>query len=369
MKFQIQREQILSILQKIYLVSIQRATAPILENILIKITNKTDLLIIGTNLDIELKKNIKLTSCSENGETTVSAKKILNVIRSFSPKTKIDLILKNEKLLIFCKQIKFSLSTLPAKNFPSINILDNQKEISLIENNFKMLLESTYFAMANQDVRSYLNGMLFEIKTNCIHVIATNGHRLSRAKCAISSNIDFDYAIIIPRNGILNLVRILENTNKTVKFNISKKYICISVSGYTLTSKLLEGKFPEYNYIFEKNYLDNNIILVDCTMLKNALKRISILSDKSNSIILSLKKNCMIVYIKNIFHEKAEEILEINYIGKFIEIGFNVSYMLDALNTIKSNKVKIFIINSKSSILIEDESDFAINHIIMPIRI
>lgn len=369
MKFQIQREQILPVLQKIYLVSIQRATAPILENILIKITNKKNLLIIGTNLDIELKKSISLSSYAENGEVTVSAKKILNVIRSFAPKENINLILKNEKLLIFCKQIKFSLSTLPAEKFPHINIINNKKEISLIESNFKNLLESTYFAMANQDVRSYLNGMLFEIKDDFMQLIATDGHRLSRAKYIINSNINFDCAIIIPRNGILNLVRILDNTNKIVKLHISKKYICINISEYTLTSKLLEGKFPEYNHIFEKNYLSKNIILVNCTILKNALKRISVLSDKSNSIILNLKKNCMIIYIKNIFHEKAEETLEINYHGKCIEIGFNVHYMIDALSTIKSDKAKIFVIDSASSILIEDASNFLINHIIMPIRI
>ncbi|MDQ1237215.1 MAG: DNA polymerase III subunit beta [Wigglesworthia glossinidia] len=369
MKFKIKREQILSVLQKIYLVSIQRATAPILENILIKILNNKYLLIIGTNLDIELKKNVKLLSFAENGETTVSAKKILNIIKSFTPKTNIDLILKNEKLLIFCKQIKFSLSTLPATNFPNINFIKNEKEIILVEKNFKSLLESTYFSMANQDVRSYLNGMLFEIKNNSIQVIATNGHRLSRAQCTINNNADVDYAIIFPRNGVLNLVRILENKHDLVVLNISNKYMCISISEYTLTAKLLEGKFPEYDSIFKKNYLSNSIILVDCIKLKNALKRISILSDKSNSVIFNLKNNHMIVYIKNIFHEKAEEILEVNYHGKFIEIGFNVSYMIDALNTIKSKKAKIFIIDSKSSILIEDELDRTINHIIMPIRI
>ncbi|BAC24161.1 dnaN [Wigglesworthia glossinidia endosymbiont of Glossina brevipalpis] len=369
MKFSINREYILSALQQIYLVSKYNTSIPIIGNILITVLRNKSMFITGTDLETEITKKIKLISDVEPGNTTVSTKKILDIVKSFPKESSINFFLKNEKLFILCKKSKFVLCTLPYKNFPNLNNWEKKLKIRISKNKLKKLIESTYFSIANQDIRQYLNGMLLEIKKNNIRSVSTNGHRLSKSKIFIDKNISDAYIFIIPRSGVFNLLRILNQESDFVELVIGEKHIRINIEKYILTTKLLEGEFPEYKAIFKKNSFNVNILIVDCFMLKNTLKRVSVISDKSKCINLNLKKNLLIINIKNFNQELAEEYLEAEYLGKEMEISCNSDYILDALNTIESKRVKIFVTNSYSAIILADEIYNYTSHIIMPMRL
>ncbi|MCR3755134.1 MAG: beta sliding clamp [Candidatus Westeberhardia cardiocondylae] len=369
MKFIIDREDLLNPLQKISGSLLHNSTLPILNYLLLKVI-KNYLLIIVANFEIEIISKIKLIQKYEEGSITIHSKKFFNICRSLSPGSKIIISTKNKKIIIKSEKSYFFLSTLPPSEFPVINI---EKNITKIEFNtekvIKELIELTYFSMANQDIRHYLNGMFLKITNDYIKSVTTDGHRLSICTITHNTKINKTLSIIIPRKGIIELFKILKNIkNNPIKLNISNNNIRIIANNFIFTSKLIDGSFPHYKHILPKN---NNIILeIDTMKLKNAITRVSILSnEKFRGIRMNITKNNLKITSNNSNQEEAEETLDVVYNNKDIEICLNSRYILDILNTLKCEKIKISLINEYSSVQIENVKNKKSIYIVMPMKL
>ncbi|AFP85329.1 DNA polymerase III, beta subunit [secondary endosymbiont of Heteropsylla cubana] len=366
MKFIVQRDLVLKPLQQVSSPLGGRPTLPILGNLLLQVF-KNRLLLTSTDLEIEILAQVRLNAIHEEGETTVSARKFFDICRGLPEGAEITIILEGERMLMRSGRSRYSLSTLPASEFPNLDHWHREVEFTLSQSILKRLIESTQFSMAHQDVRYYLNGMLFETKGEELRTVATDGHRL--ALCTISINQPLpSHSVIVPRKGVVELVRILNNGKNPVKLQIGKNNIRATVGDYILTSKLVEGRFPDYSRVFSKN--PHKILEAKCDLLKQAFTRAAILSnEKFRGVRLYLSTNQLKITANNPEKEEAEEILDVIYKGSDIEVGFNVNYILDVLNTLKCEEVRFFLTDEISSIQIEDSANQAASYAIMPMRI
>ena len=336
------------------------------------------LFITATDLEIELVGCLFLENAAEPGKTTVNAKKLTDICRTLPSEAIINLSKEKNRMILKSGKSRFTLATLNADDFPNTeeNKEVSKAEFSLKQNELKKLLEMTHFSMAQQDVRYFLNGMFFHINQGFIKAVAADGHRLALASIS-DENINENVKVIVPRKGIIELMRLLEDTEDKINFSITANHICISSKEFTLTSKLIEGEFPDY----EQSIYDNEggeCIKVNRENLKQALIRVSILSnEKYRGIRALLTSNLMKFSANNPEQEEAEEEIELNYQGPDLERGFNVAYLIDICNTLSSEEIKIMFYtnpNSRNAVLIEEddnkaESNFQCRHIIMPMRI
>ncbi|MFI4853284.1 MAG: DNA polymerase III subunit beta [Candidatus Makana argininalis] len=364
MKFIVERNILLKPLQQVIKPLNNKPKLPILNNILLKIKKKC-LILIGTDLDIEISVTVNLIKVYTIGSITIPALKFFNIFKKLPNKSEVKIKIKKDLLKIRYKKIIYYISTLPSDNFPIIKFLKSNVELNLYQSNFKNLIESIIFSMANQDVRYYLNGMLFETKDNYLNMVSTDGHRLSLSSCLIKKKMSFNSSII-PRKGIVVLYRLLDNKNILLKIKIGDNHLIVEKENYTFISKKIDGKFPDYKEVIPKIY--NKKIIVNNKLLQQALSRASIISnEKFNIVNLLFKKNKLKINSNNTSKEKSEEIIEIIYNDKDIKISFNVNYILDVLYSLKCKFIKIFIIDEKSCIKIEDNSSSLFRYVIMPI--
>ncbi|WWP01707.1 MAG: DNA polymerase III subunit beta [Candidatus Dasytiphilus stammeri] len=366
MKFIIQRQQILKPLQQVCSMLSNRPTLPILNNLLIKVSQDR-LSLTGSNLEIEMISNLVLTDLHEDGIITVPAKKFLEICRSLPEQASITVSLNDKIIQICSNQSKFSLSTLPANTFPNIEYLHNQLEFTISNKNFKYLIEATYFSMALQDTRYYLNGMLFETEGNLLRTVTTDGYRLSICTINIDKRVA-NYSIIIPRKVIITILRLLDRTNNLLQIKINSNNLRIHVNSLILTSKLLYGSFPNYRKVLLQNY--DKSLIVECQRLKQALSRVAILShERLHHVNFYLKLNQLKITTKNLVDEQAEETIVVSYIGDDLKISFNVNYILDVLNMLECEKIKVLLNDNLSCIKIEAFTSQSASYIIMPIRL
>ncbi|BGI50714.1 MAG: DNA polymerase III subunit beta [Arsenophonus endosymbiont of Ceratovacuna japonica] len=366
MKFIIKREQLLKPLQQVSNLLIGRPIFPILGNLLLQVHKKT-LSLTSTNLEVEMIALIILILPSEDGSITVPAHKFLNICRELSDNSEIQVILKENYLLICSGRSNFLLSTLPVDDFPNIHNWKNKIEFNLPQSTLKYLIETTKFSMAHEDVRYYLNGMLFEIKNKKLQTVATNGHRLAICSLNINYNLP-NYSVIIPRKGIIEFIKLLDNNNESIKLQIGNNNIRAYVNNFIFTSKLIDGSFPDYSRVLIKN--SNKILTADCNKLKQAFSRAAILSnDKFHSVCLHISKNQLKITTNNLNKDKSEEIIDVNYQNQIIEISFNVNYILDVLYALKCEQVNLLLTDSNSSIQITDINNNSVIYVIMPIRL
>lgn len=376
MKFIAKREQLLKPLQYAIGLASRRHTIPILTNILI-ISSNQSILITATDLDMELSIEINSVIIDIPGKITVSARKFFDIIRALPEGSEIVVISNNEmKVNIFCGRSKFTLISLSPADFPTIEDLFFNKSLKISRSSLRKLIENTHFAMAQQDVRYYLNGLLLELYDSVLKLVATDGHRLAIQKSDIEINqLELEKTcMIIPRKVILEILRILSSSNnigntEQILVLLSKSHIRLKIGFISLTSKVIDGQFPDYEQVIPSS---GYILLTDANILKNALARASIiLKDKINSYgtRLRLNGNVLTVYARNLDQEEVEEEVEVQYNGIPIEISFNVSYLLDALGALKNEVVKITLNDSESSCLIEGNSEYSCKHIIMPMRL
>ena len=368
MKFSVVKEDILKYLQLIAGAVERRQTLPILANVLISAHDK-QLSLTATDLEVELVGRLSIDKIEDPGEITVGARKLIDICRNLPNESTITLSTKKDKLIVQSGKSRFSLATLPATDFPNIEEMHPKVSFQLSQKACKELLENTHFAMAQQDVRYYLNGMLIDINQGVMRVVATDGHRLS---LGVSDKIDVQadhIQIIVPRKGIMELMKLLEDTDDEIEVIIGTNHICVSTLSFTFTSKLVEGKFPDYKRVIPKN--GNKVVLVDRELFKQALTRVSILSnEKFRGIRLLISENLLKIVANNPDQEEAEDEIEVNYTGADLEIGFNVNYLLDVCNTIDSDQAKLTFIDTNSSALIEphdNKSNFV--YVVMPMRI
>lgn len=366
MKCIVNREELIKSLNQIIHLVVNRPVLPILGNLLICI-HEGYLELISTNLEIEIIVKIILVKEYSSGSITVPAKKFFNICRSLPEETDILINFINNKILINAKNSKFFLSTLPVKNFPKIKELSIGIKFFISQKIIKFLIEKTYFAVANQDVRYYLNGMLFSIKKTKIVTVATDGYRL--AICTVSNDNKLPMcSIIIPRKSVIELIRLLKHDTQILKIKIDSNNIAISNNEFVFKSKLIDGIFPDYKSVFPDN--PDKIFTVDYNLLKKALSRAAIISnERIHGIRFFISNNKLKITSSNTENETYEENIHIIYDGSEIELCFNVNYILDVLNVLKCENVMWSIKNSTSSVQIEDESNNLIKYIIMPMRL
>ncbi|MEO8343198.1 MAG: DNA polymerase III subunit beta, partial [Gallionella sp.] len=298
---------------------------------------------------------------------TVGGKKLQEILRILPDQSKISIETKENKTLIKANKSRFSLQTLPAQDFPKLNNqLLGAKKIVMSQGLLKKLLLSVQYAMAQQDVRYYLNGVLLIIEGNKLKVVATDGHRLAFNAGVIDGNHE-KQEIIIPRKAIAELCKLLGDTNESTEIEFSTQQVKVIFSGITLTTKVIDGKFPDYERVIPKysNHLPLNRILV-----QQALQRVAILSnEKFRGVRVVLTDKNLSIISSNSEHEEAQEEIEIDYHGEVIDIGFNVNYLMDGLNNISSETAVFSFGDPNSSILITTPENQEFRYVVMPMRI
>ena len=366
MKFSVSRETLLRPLQQVAGVVERRQTLPVLSNLLLRVKDGI-LSLTGTDLEVELLSKIRVDN-TEEGEVTVPARKFVDICREIPEKGQIDVCLKENRLQIKAGRFRSTLSTIPATDFPAVD--HSQAEItSVIDSKMlKKLLDKTSFAMAQQDVRYFLNGMLIEISNDQIRSVATDGHRLALSDLNEIS-VDGDACqVILPRKGVIELQRLLQEIEGDVELSIGASHLCAASKVFTLTSKLVDGKFPDYERVIPRT--GDKVVLADKQELRHALNRTAILSnEKFRGIRVSLSEGQLQLSANNPEQEEAEEMVSVTYDGVSLEVGFNVSYLQDVLSVIESEQVKLTLDDANSSAVIEDPELQDATYVVMPMKL
>ena len=364
MKFSAARETLLKPLQAVIGVVERRQTMPILSNVLL-IARDGHLSVTATDLEVELVAEAAVDTES-GGEITVSGRKLLDICKALPDGTTISISLGGEKLAIKGGRSKFNLATLPAAEFPVIDDIKAGQSIQVSQADLGKLIEKTHFSMAQQDVRYYLNGMLLETNGKYLRAVATDGHRLALCQAELSGTLD-QQQVIVPRKGVLELQRLMSGDG-ALEIELGANHIRIQLDGIRFTSKLIDGRFPEYERVIPKE--SANELKADRGAFKGALQRTAILSnEKYRGIRLVIRDSGVMLQAHNPEQEEAEEELEVEYTGEDIEIGFNVNYLLDALAAVEGDDVTLSVQDSNSSCLIRQPGNDDCTFVVMPMRL
>ncbi len=365
MKFSLSREALLKPLQLVIGVVERRQTLPILSNVLLSLSDK-NLSVTGTDLEVEIVGLTAVNESEKEGSVTISARKTLDICRSLPEGATVKFSSSEGKASIQSGKSKFMLSTLPASEFPTVDEGEKSLEFNVSGKDLQKLIESTSFAMAQQDVRYYLNGMLWELTSGQIRTVATDGHRMALADGKCDLALEEPLKAIVPRKGVVELQRLLDDDS--VKIVIGANHIRVIGGDYQFTSKLVDGAYPDYDRVLPKG--GDKVIQADRLELKGAFGRAAILSnEKYRGVRLSISEDSLKIVANNPEQEEAQEDMEVNYKGEALEIGFNVSYLLDVFNTLEQRDIKMTLLNSNSSVLIESVSDESALYVVMPMRL
>lgn len=366
MKLNAGREALLKPLQVVIGVVERRQTMPILANVLL-VAEQGRLFITGTDLEVELVASAEV-EVERAGEVTVPGRKLLDICRALPENAAVSISQSGEKVLIRSGRSKFTLTTLPAAEFPVVEDINADEALELPQSTVQRLLEKTHFSMAQQDVRYYLNGLLIETGSKMLRAVATDGHRLALCQVTLEESRKLpEKQVIVPRKGVLELQRLLSGVG-TLTLELGTNHIRIQLDGVRFTSKLIDGRFPEYDRVIPKD--TSNELLADRALLKGALQRTSILSnEKYRGIRLLIREGVMLLQAHNPEQEEAEDQLEVEYTGEEIEIGFNVNYLLDALGAIDSEQVTLSVLDGNSSCLLREPGNDDCKYVVMPMRL
>jgi DNA polymerase-3 subunit beta len=368
MKLTATREQILLPLQGVIGVVERKQTMPILANVLIAAqgSGAGRLSFTGTDLEVELVASGEAT-VQQAGEITVPGRKLLEIIRALPDKTQVTLAVEGDKVKVSGGRSRFVLSSLPASEFPMVEEISAQQALIVPQAELKKLIEKTHFSMAQQDVRYYLNGTLLETDVKVLRAVATDGHRLAIAEATLVEPATTAQQVIVPRKGILELQRILGNEGE-VQLSIGTNHVRATVGDVRFTSKLIDGKFPEYSRVIPAN--PTKIVTAARDTLRQSLHRTAILSnEKYRGVRLNLSTGVLAVQAHNPEQEEAEDSVEVSYQGDEVEIGFNVTYLLDALSAVEGETVEIGLTDANSSCLIRSPATANVRYVVMPMRL
>ncbi|MDG2442217.1 MAG: DNA polymerase III subunit beta [Luminiphilus sp.] len=365
MKFSISREALIKPLNLVAGVVERRQTLPILSNVLLSLEG-TQLSLTGTDLEVELIGRVEVEAGAIDGEITVPARKLVDICKSLPDSSQIEFTVDSGKATVKAGRGRFTLSTLPATEFPSVDESAGDQTLEIAQSVVKRLIDRTAFAMAQQDVRYYLNGMLLELKAGRLRMVATDGHRLAlcTANEAVSTG---DAAIIIPRKGVLELSRLLD-TDESIRLVIGSNHIRAANQQFTFTSKLVDGKFPEYERVLPKSA--DKTVIGQRLELRQAFTRTAILSnEKYRGVRLKLSADTLDITANNPEQEQAEEVVAVEYQGDELEVGFNVSYLLDVLSVLDGEQIRLSLSDSASSALLEEADEGDSLYVVMPMRL
>jgi DNA polymerase-3 subunit beta len=365
MKLTAPREDLLDPLQNVIGVVERRQTMPVLANVLLS-ARENRLSVTGTDLDVELVASA-MAHVQQHGDITAPGRKLLDIIRALPEKAVVSLATEGERVSIRAGRSRFTLSTLPAADFPLIQDISAKGSLSVEQDELRRLIEKTHFSMAQQDVRYYLNGLLLETEGQALRAVATDGHRLALCETEIKHGPVSSQQVIVPRKGVLELQRILGATG-LVELAIGDKHVQAQIGAIRFTSKLIDGRFPEYGRVIPANPAHK--VKADRQLLREALQRTAILAnEKYRGIRLNARTNLLTVQAHNPEQEEAEDQLEVRYDGEEVEIGFNVNYLLDALGAIDHEQVEIGLTDSNSSCLIHAPGALHARYVVMPMKL
>ncbi len=367
MKFSVNRDLLLRPLQQTAGVVEHRQTQlPILSNVLFKVSAQ-ELSIIGTDLEVELVARVEVMG-EEVGEVTVPAKKLVDICRSIPEGATIAFNLNEQRLEIKSGHFRSILSTLPADDFPVIKPDPSEISTDLDSKDFGKLLGETAFAMGLQDIRHFLNGMSLELGGGLVRSVTTDGHRLALSDLPQPTLKDKPRQVIVPRKGIVEIQRLLQELEGTVSVTVGTNHLGVASSGYTLTTKLIDAKYPDYERVIPKD--GDKVVVADKQALRDALNRTAILAnEKFRGIRVTLENDSLQLSAHNPEQEEAEETITVDYKGGTLEVGFNVSYLQDVLAVLESDKVKLVLLDSGSSAIIRDAETEGATYVVMPMRL
>jgi DNA polymerase-3 subunit beta len=364
MKFTSERERILEPLQAVIGVVERRQTMPILANVLLSAKNGR-LAVTATDLEVELVAGGEVT-VQQAGDITVPGRKLLDIVRALPDKASVTFALEGEKAVVRGGKSRFTLTTLPAGEFPAVEEINPQLKFDVEQAALKRLIDKTHFSMAQQDVRYYLNGMLLESDGKLLRTVATDGHRLALCEMELVTKSG-QHQVIVPRKGVLELQRLI-GSEGVVGVEVGSNHIRVTIGDIRFTSKLVDGRFPEYSRVIPAT--PPRTVRADREVLRKALQRTSILAnEKYRGIRLALHQNMVKLTAHNPEQEEAEEEVEVNYQGEEFEVGFNVNYLLDALAAIDGAEVEVGLTDANSSCLVRAPGGGQSRYVVMPMRL
>ncbi|MFP5304472.1 MAG: DNA polymerase III subunit beta [Gammaproteobacteria bacterium] len=366
MKLQVGRNELLSALSAVIGVVERRQTLPVLSNFLIELKDD-ELIVTGTDLEIELEARARVQNLAP-GRATVPARKLFDICRGLPEGAEIALDVGAEKAQLKSGRSRYSLACLRAEEFPAMGRVAQGRGLTLPRRQLKSVIEKTQFAMAQQDVRYYLNGMLLEVGRQRLRAVATDGHRLALSEAALPGESGELLQVIVPRKAVLELQRLLDASDEPVQVTFGTGQIEVDLDVVRMTSKLIDGRFPDYERVVPDS--GDKRLEADREMVRRALARTAILSnEKFRGVRLTLDENKLTLQTHNPEHEEAEEDLEVAYDGAALEIGFNVNYLLDALAALDDERFVMELKNADSSGLIRGAGDGASKYVVMPMRL
>jgi DNA polymerase-3 subunit beta len=366
MNIQINRETLLKPLSAVTSIVEKRHTLPILSNLLLE-TKANKIQLTATDLEMQISLAIESATGGELS-TTISAKKLLDICRSLPDNAEINLSPNDSRVILKAGKSRFNLQTLPAADYPVMSKTQGQSTlVTLPQRQLKELLKQVEFAMAQQDIRYYLNGLLFEVNANRLNVVGTDGHRLSFTSTELKQNYE-KQEVILPRKTVIELIKLLDDSEEDAQIELSNAQVNFSFGSIKLISKVIDGKFPDYNRVIPTGH--QNMFSTDRLGVLLAMQRASILSnEKYRGIRMVLSNNNLKLISTNSDQEEAEEEVEIAYQGAALDIGFNVTYLIDVLNNANSEQVTFSFADANSSCLITLPNNPQYKYVVMPMRI
>ena len=363
----IERDTLLKPLQTVSGIVERRHTLPILSNVLLE-TDDKDLKLVATDLEIQVATQANLEKAASQQKITVSARKLQDILRSLPDASKVSLDSQDSKLVLRAGKSRFNLQTLPAEDFPRLaEGTGDATTLRVAQKDLKSMLQLVQYAMAQQDIRYYLNGLLILVDAEKLTLVATDGHRLAH----MATTLDESHQrteVIIPRKAVLELVKLLDDTEENVELQIQQNQVRCRFGDVDLVSKVVDGKFPDFTRVIPTS--DSKRFQISRMQLQQALQRASILSnEKFRGVRWVLTNNVLRIVCTNAEQEEAEEEIEIDYTGEPLDIGFNVTYILDGLNNLATEQVDCALGDSNSSMLITVPGDENFKYVVMPMRI
>ncbi|WP_439426497.1 DNA polymerase III subunit beta [Stenotrophomonas sp. T8] len=366
MRFTLQREAFLKPLAQVVNVVERRQTLPVLANFLVQVQNG-QLSLTGTDLEVEMVSRIAVED-AQDGETTIPARKLFEIIRALPDGSRITVSQTGDKITVQAGRSRFTLATLPSNDFPSVDEVEATERVAICEATLKELIERTAFAMAQQDVRYYLNGLLFDLRGDALRTVATDGHRLALCETDLAKPSGSKRQIIVPRKGVTELQRLLESGDREIELEVGRSHVRVKRDDVTFTSKLIDGRFPDYEAVIPIGA--DREVKVDREALRASLQRAAILSnEKYRGIRVEVSPGNLKISAHNPEQEEAQEEIEADTTVSDLAIGFNVNYLLDALSALRDEEVIIQLRDSNSSALVRESSSEKSRHVVMPLRL
>jgi len=361
------QDKVLSVFQSVSGIVERRHTLPILANVMLRKTGNA-LQFTTSDLEIQIRTTAELDGDSGSFTTTVGARKLIDILRTMPADQTVTLESSQNKLILKGGKSKFTLQTLPAEDFPLVQEAANfGPAFSVPQKTLKDLLGQVSFAMAVHDIRYYLNGILFVAEGRQLSLVATDGHRLAFASATLDVDVP-KQEVILPRKTVLEMQRLLSDAEGAIEMQFASNQAKFSFGGMEFVTKLVEGKFPDYNRVIPKNH-KNGIILGRQPLLASLQRTAILTSDKFKGVRLNIDPGTLRVASNNAEQEEAVDELDIDYNGDSIEIGFNVTYLIDVLTNMEQDMVKVELSDSNSSALVTIPDNHSFKYVVMPMRI